>query len=202
MADISFPTLIKIALEPSSLDRKLVLISEDNSNVNFIHTLETRNFVNYGFADKQGDYLIISNQVLYNGSNGGNPVDEYRAYRSSPAGGGYNAKIYDIDELIDQFAFGIKKHPSSIKNFIQYALNNYSSPPKFVFLVGKGVNYGDYRINESSLDINVKTNLERLNLVPTFGYPASDNLFSCFVRNNTPNTIPAVPIGRLSVITR
>ena len=69
----------------------------------------------------QGDYLIISNPVLYNGSTGSNPVDDYRAYRSSPAGGGYNAKIYDIDQLIDQFAFGIKSHPSSIKNFILYA---------------------------------------------------------------------------------
>ena len=39
-------------------------------------------------------------------------------YRSSPAGGGYNAKVYDIDQLIDQFAFGIKTHPYSIKNFI------------------------------------------------------------------------------------
>ena len=39
VADISTPTLIKVALEPSSLDRELVLISEDNSNVNFINTL-------------------------------------------------------------------------------------------------------------------------------------------------------------------
>ena len=30
------PTLIKVALEPSSLDRELVLVSEDNSNINFV----------------------------------------------------------------------------------------------------------------------------------------------------------------------
>ena len=200
VADISTPSLIKIALEASSVDRELVLVSEDNSNINFVTTLETRNFVNYGMADKQGDYLIISNPVLYNGSNGSNPVDEYRAYRSSPAGGGYNAKIYDIDQLIDQFAFGIKSHPYSIKNFILYALNNYSTPPKFVFLIGKGVNYVEYRNNESSAIQTTKDNLNKLNLVPTFGYPASDNLLSCYITSSTPNTIPAVPIGRLSVI--
>jgi hypothetical protein len=200
VADISTPSTIKIALEPSSLDRELVLVSQDNSNINYINSFETRNFIDYALPANQGDYLIISNSRLFSGSNGSNPVDDYRVYRSSPAGGGYTARVYDIDQLIDQFAFGIKKHPSSIKNFIQYALNSYSTSPKFVFLIGKGVNYADYRNNESSLDVNIKASLERLNLVPTFGVPASDNLFSCFVTGNTPNTIPAIPIGRLSVI--
>src|SRR4029079_6612619 len=77
VADVSNPPLIKIALEPSSVDRELVLVSEDNTNINFVSTLQTRNFINYGQPDKQGDYLIISNPVLYNGSNGSNPVDEY-----------------------------------------------------------------------------------------------------------------------------
>ncbi|MFI5185555.1 MAG: C25 family cysteine peptidase, partial [Chitinophagales bacterium] len=196
VADISNPSFIQIALEPSAVDRKLVLVSEDNSNINSIASFQTRNFINYGLGANQGDYLIISNQVLFNGSNGSTPVDDYRSYRSSPQGGSYNAKVYDIDQLVDQFAFGIKKHPLSIKNFIQYALNNYSTPPKFVFLMGKGVNYVDYRNNEASIDPTVKANLDKLSLVPTFGFPASDNLLSCFQGNN----IPSIPVGRLSVI--
>ncbi len=197
VADISNPSYIQIALEPSVTDRNLVLVSEDNSNINPITSLQTRNFINYGLPGNQGDYLIISNQVLFNGTNGDNPVDDYKVYRSTPAGGSYNTKIYDIDQLIDQFAFGIKKHPSSIKNFIQYALNTYTTNPKFVFLIGKGVNYVEYRNNESSANATTKSNLEALNLVPTFGNPASDNLLSCFQGND----IPSVPIGRLSVIT-
>jgi hypothetical protein len=200
LADISTPTQIKIALEPSSLDRELVLVSQDNSNINFITSFQTRNFIDYSMPANQGDYLIISNSTLFNGSSGNNPVDDYKVYRNSAAGGGYNAKVYDIDQLIDQFAFGIKKHPSSIKNFIQFSLNNYAVPPKFVFLVGKGVNYVDYRNNESSAVQATKDALEKLNLVPTYGYPASDNLLSCFVTGGTPNTIPAIPIGRLSVV--
>jgi len=196
VADISDPSLIKIALQPSITNRKLILVSEDNSNINTVASFQTRNFVNYGLAANQGDYLIISNQVLYNGSNGSTPVDDYKTYRSSPAGGGYNAKVYDIDQLIDQFAFGIKKHPSSIKNFIQYTVNNYAAHPKLAFLIGKGVHYVDYRSYESNPDPTTKSDLEKLNLVPTFGYPASDNLLSCFQGNN----IPVVPVGRLSVI--
>ena len=196
VADISNPALIKIALQPSAVDRKLVLVSQDISNINSIGSLQTRNFIDYGLSANQGDYLIITNQVMYNGSNGSTPINDYQAYRNSPAGGGYNTKVYDIDQLVDQFGFGIKKHPSSIKNFIWYALNNYSTPPRFVFLIGKGVNYVDYRNNESSSSLTTKINLEKLNLVPTFGYPASDNLLSCFQGDN----IPRVPIGRLSVI--
>jgi hypothetical protein len=196
VADISNPSLIKIVLQPSSLDRKLILVSEDASNIGSISTLETRNFINYGSGANQGNYLIIANSVLYNGPNGSNPVDDYKVYRSSAAGGSYNAKVYDIDQLIDQFAFGIKKHPSSIRNFIQYALSSYTTPPKFVFLVGKGVNYVTYRSLENSSTPGVQTDLEKLNLVPTFGFPASDNLLSCFQGNN----IPVVPVGRLSVI--
>ncbi|HET9825500.1 MAG TPA: C25 family cysteine peptidase, partial [Chitinophagaceae bacterium] len=196
VADISNPSLIKIALQPSATNRQLILVSEDLANVNSINTLQARNFVNYGSSSNQGNYLIISNTLLYNGSNGGSPVDDYRVYRSSAAGGGYNAKIYDIDQLVDQFAFGIKKHPSSVKNFIQYAFNTFSSPPKFVFLIGKGVNYVQYRTYESNPDTATQQLLEKLDLVPTFGSPASDNLLSCFNGNN----IPTVPVGRLSVV--
>jgi hypothetical protein len=197
VADISNPSLIKIALQPSATNRTLLLVSEDATNISMVTNLQSRSFINYGAAANQGNYLIISNALLLNGSNGNKPVDDYRAYRSSAAGGNYNAKIYDIDQLIDQFAFGIKKHPSSVKNFIEYALHTFSSPPKFVFLVGKGVTYLQYRAFENNPDPTIQTDLEKLDLVPTFGHPASDNLLSCFQGSN----IPAVPIGRLSVIT-
>ena len=198
VADISNPLLIKIALQPSASDRKLILVSQDTSNINNITfaSFETRNFINYGLPANQANYLIISNPLLYNGVNGSNPVDEYKNYRNSAAGGSYNARIYDINQLVDQFAFGIKKHPLSVKNFIQYALATYSSAPKFVFVIGKGVSYYYYRNFENSPDSTVRSDLERLNLVPTFGYPASDNLLTCFGGND----IPVIPIGRLAAI--
>jgi len=133
---------------------------------------------------------------LYSGAGGSNPVDDFKAYRSSAQGGGYTAKVYDINQLVDQFGFGIKKHPLSVRNFLYYAYNTYTDTPKFVFLVGKGVGYAAYRFNESSPDPVVQSDLERLNLVPTFGNPASDNLLACFNGNN----IPAIPVGRLSAI--
>jgi hypothetical protein len=196
VADISDPTKCKFALLPSSVNRKLILVNEEASNITAVTSFQTRNFINYGLAANQGDYIIISNPLLYSGAGGSNPVDDYKTYRSSAAGGSYNAKIYDVNQLVDQFGFGIKKHPSSVKNFLQYAYNNYTSTPKSVFLIGKGVNYAAYRVNENSSDPVVQSDLEKLNLVPTFGSPASDNLLTCYDGNN----IPTIPVGRLSAI--
>jgi hypothetical protein len=192
VGDISNPALIKFALEPSMADRKLVLISLAPANIAAVSSMQTRNFINYTSAGAQGDYLIISNPRLYPGPGGSNPVENYRAYRSSSAGGSYNARIYEIDELVDQFAFGIKKHPNSIRNFLRWARNSFSAPPRFVFLIGHAVAYDQYRYYEFNSDPDI----EKLNLVPTFGNPASDMLLTAEVRQQ----VPLTPIGRLSVI--
>ena len=192
IGDISNPALLKFALEPSMVDRKLVLISLAPSNISAAGTMHQRNFINYGLAANQGDYLIISDPRLYTGPGGSNPVENYRVYRSSSAGGAYNAKIYEIDELVDQFAFGIKKHPNSIRNFLRWARANFSAVPKFVFMIGHSVVYDQYRYAEFASDPDI----ERLAIIPTFGTPASDILLSADVRQQ----IPLTPIGRLSVI--
>ncbi len=180
--------VLKFRLTASSGDRNLVLTNEDASNLVSISSLNRKNFTDYSLAANQGDYLIISNAILL--SSGDNSVEQYRQYRSSAPGGGYSAKTYDADELIDQFAFGIKKHPLGIKNFLQYARNVFGMKPKFAFLIGKGVTYDSYRPNESS------PLADQLNLVPTFGWPASDILLA----SNNLEPVAATPIGRLSVI--
>lgn len=192
IGDISNPALLKFALEPSMVARELILISLEPSNIASIGAMHQKNFINYSIAANQGDYLIITHSTLYVGPGGSNPVENYRAYRSSSAGGAYNAKIFEIDELVDQFAFGIKKHPNSIRNFLRWARANFSVLPKFVFMMGHAVVYDQYRYAEGSSDPDI----ERLNIVPTFGSPASDILLSADVRQQ----IPLTPIGRLSVI--
>ena len=186
----SIPGKVQFVLPPSSITkRKFELVSEDASNVNTINSLTQRNFVNYGVAANQGNYIIISNPFLYNNGSGVNNVDLYKAYRNSSAGGGYNTKIYDIDQLTDQFAYGIKKHPLAIKDFIQFASNTFSPAPQYVFLIGKGITYSDYYTNQNSVYD------DQLDLVPTFGNPASDILLS----SPYGSTVPSIPIGRLSV---
>lgn len=191
LGDISTPGQVRFAL-PVSTDtvRKFNLVSQDVSNINMVTSLTGKTFTNFANSSLQGDYLIISNAALYNNGTGVNYVDLYRQYRASFAGGGFNVKIYDIDELNDQFGLGIKKNPASINHFIRYASQQFSVTPKYVFIIGRGLSYIDYVANQA----NPMT--ERIDLVQTFGWPASDILLSCLPGTN----VPLVPIGRLGAI--
>jgi len=173
---------------PADGARKFVLVSQ-SAGINNITSFQQRNFVNYASVALQGDYLIISHASLGLGT--GQPVYAYMQYRSSANGGAYNAKIYDVDELIDQFAFGIRKHPLGIKNFLRYARNTFSVAPKMSLLIGRGVTYDEYQQHQGD------ANAEKLNLVPTFGYPGSDILLA----SNGTEPVPAIPIGRISAVT-
>lgn len=191
IADISTPGLIKIVLLPSATERQLVLVSEDVSNIRDVTGLQQRNFIDYSLPSYQGNYLIITHPALTVATDGSNQIEEYRLYRSSSTGGGYNGKIYLIDELVDQFGFGIKMNPLSVKNFIRWARVKFASPLKHIFIIGKGLSYTHFRSNEAN------ANISKLGFVPTFGWPASDNLLS----TEPGSEIPLTPIGRLSVIT-
>jgi hypothetical protein len=183
---------VKFLLPASSAAlRKFILASQDASNIINVATLVQRNFVNYSNAVNQGNYIIISHPGLYNNGAGINYVDQYKAYRSSVSGGSYTAKIFDIDQLVDQFGYGIKNHPSSVKDFLQFAKTNFTQTPKFVFLIGKGVSYSDYDYIKRS------PNADKLNLIPTFGSPASDIRLA----SDYNSAVPDIPVGRLSVVT-
>jgi hypothetical protein len=123
--------VFKFALPYASAQRNFVLVSQDNAAIQTIQNFQTRNFINFSQSSFQGNYLIISNKLV--GINVGEAVDLYKQYRASAAGGSFNAKIYDIDELVDQFAFGIKKHPLSVKNFVRFAKHQFTTNPTHVF---------------------------------------------------------------------
>ena len=182
---------VKFVLPASALPvRKFMLMNVQPAEINTINSVATRNFVNYSVAANQADYLIISNNDLYNDGNGNNNVEQYRAYRASNNGGNFNAKVFEIRELTDQFAFGIKSHPAAIRDLVRYANTNFNVKPKYVMLIGRGVDYYDAMLNRTN------TILPILNKIPTFGWPASDILLV----SEPGTTMPTVPIGRLSVI--
>ena len=190
LGDLGSPGQVRFAL-PADLAsvRKFNLMSTDVPNIMNVTGLTTKTFTNYSVNTNQGNYIIISNPVLYNDGNGVNNVDLYRQYRSSAAGGSFNAKIYDVNELTEQFGFGIKKHPAGVRDFIRYAAQNFISP-KYVFIIGRGMTYVDYTIYQAN------PAADQTNLVQTFGFPASDILLA-----SEPGTIlPLIPIGRLGAI--
>ncbi len=172
----------------------MVLVNEDPSTVTTVTGLTSKTFVNFANPANQGNYVIISSPVLYTGSHGNNSVMDYKAYRSSLAGGGFDAQVYDIAELVDQFAYGIKIHPLSIQNFLRYARATFAAKPRYVMLLGHGMVYSDYNYYS---EVNHDPLADKLDIIPTFGYPASDNKLAV---DNGAGDVPITPIGRLSVV--
>jgi len=191
VGDIGAAGKVRFLLPPSSQTSTFVLASQASGKFTTVGTLTPKQFVDYSKSENQGDFLIITNPILYTGSSGNNPIQDYANYRSSVNGGGFKTKIVEIGELTDQFAYGIAYHPSSVKNFIAYARNKFSTMPQDVLLIGKGVNYAEVAANINNPQLN------QLCLVPTFGSPASDNMLSA---NGVSSPIVTIPIGRLSVI--
>ncbi len=185
----STPGKVKFVLPASSVPtRKFLLVSEESFQP--INSFTTRNFVNISDPANQGNYIIISHPALYNDGSGNNYVDQYKTYRSSIQGGSFNPKIYDINELTDQFGFGITQHPGSIRDFIHYAKDNFAETPQYAFIIGRGMDYISKKENETNPLVG------QLDLIPTFGWPASDQSLACL-----PGTfLPQIPLGRLSVV--
>lgn len=134
-------------------------------------------FNNFKVTGANADFLLISNKSIWTGATA------YAGYRTTK---GFNVLLADIDELYDQFAWGIKKHPLSIRNFCDQLIDNNAVAPKFMLLLGKSV-----------LSQNARSgSAYNLNLIPTYGEPASDQIFTSHL--NTSQFTPEIATGRIA----
>ena len=123
------------------------------------------------------DFLIVSNKSLWPGA-----VD-YAAYRQSK---GYNVLLVDADELYDQFSWGIRKHILAIRNFCDFMIDRSGPDPDYLLLLGKSVTSQNAKSGPGY----------SLNLVPTYGEPASDVMFTS--RLNSNRFVPELSTGRIA----
>lgn len=138
-------------------------------------------FTNY-LESENKDFLIITHTKLLGGAN------QYAAYKASK---GFNPLVVDVEQLYDQFAYGIRKNPISMREFVKTYQNLYGNSLKNVFLIGKSI------LNNLARNNSVNHNL---NLVPTWGYFGSDGLITARI-NGSEGYAPSVPVGRLSATT-
>ncbi len=173
-------------LTPSTQDRELVFVNEGTpssyTEVLAVAPVTFRNFGSPLFSPT--NYTIITHPKLEQDAAGGNPIFDYRAYRQSAAGGGYVTAQINIQELYDQFAYGINNHPLAIRHFAHFTKRNWINP-EYLFLIGKGRVYKDIRSNPSNM------------LLPTFGHPPSDQVLVASVNTDE----PSIAVGRLSAST-
>ncbi len=170
----------------SSTEREFFICNNLAAAYKAVTRMDVVNFVDY--SANQGNYLIVANKLLFDSAGSTNWVEEYRKYRdrtANPGVGTYDARIIDIDQLTDQFIFGVQKSPLAIRNFIEYAINTWAVHPEYLLLMGKGREYYKARTNAPSF---------YQTLVPTFGQPASDYLLAA----ERGYSRPSVAVGRIA----
>jgi Peptidase family C25/Interleukin-like EMT inducer len=146
------------------------------------------------FQPQPGAYLIVTGTKLLTDTLGNHPVRDYAMYRASAVGGGYDTVVVTSSQLYDQFHYG-DASPNAIRRFVSF-MNSGSAPAGFLFLLGKGY---QPEIKASVLGTKVRNrNFFRGDIVPAFGFPGSDIMYSADFRAG--NYAPRVPTGRLAAV--
>lgn len=138
-------------------------------------------FTDYSAVTKDSAYIIISHPSLWTSAN------DYKSYREIS---GYQVELVNIEELYDQFSYGIKKHPLSIRNFMRFAWGIWPTHPSNLFLIGKS-------IMESGQLFRKDPSVFHDNLVPSYSWPAIDNAFTIALDGFA--HVPSLQVGRLAV---
>jgi hypothetical protein len=134
-------------------------------------------FNNFLYNGGNADFIIISNKSIWTGAT------NYANYRATK---GYTPLLVDVNELYDQYGWGIRRHPQSIRSFTDFLIDSALVYPKYMLMLGKAIKY---------LDAKRGVGYD-MNLVPTFGEPASDHMFTS--KLNTPDFVPEIATGRVS----
>ncbi|MEL7020114.1 MAG: C25 family cysteine peptidase [Bacteroidota bacterium] len=167
----------------TATSRTFVLIN-DNSGARTDAGIRPQRFVDY--RDQAAEFLILTHPALYDDGNGENMVQAYADYRSSVAGGGYEVTVAEIQQIYDQFAYGINRHNIAVQNFANYLKREWSDW-RYALLLGKSFTYDDTRSTEDLADIRGEYYL------PTYGSPGSDVAMFSSARRITPH----VGVGRI-----
>lgn len=104
-------------------------------------------------------YIMVSHKGLWTSA------QAYQAYRTST---GHTNILIDIEELEDQFGFGIPHHGLSIRNFLKMTNTFWTTKPDHLFLIGKSTNHIVAKYNPSYY---------ALSALPSLGLKPCDNMF-------------------------
>ncbi|MBK8924800.1 MAG: hypothetical protein IPM74_02575 [Crocinitomicaceae bacterium] len=150
------------------------------------------NFTDFSTVDFELAYLIITHASLWSSAT------NYKAYRESIAGGSYNVVMADVQELYFQFGGGVEKHVMGVRRFCDYAWNLATNKPTHLFIIGKGVREANESISTGP-GTKQHGGAYAMCMVPSFGYPSSDNLITARLEGNLWD--PLLATGRLAALT-
>ncbi|HOI29680.1 MAG TPA: type IX secretion system sortase PorU [Melioribacteraceae bacterium] len=119
-------------------------------------------------------------------------AERYAAYRTSQSPAKITASVYFVDDIMNEFSAGMLD-PTSIRDFLKYAYDNWQTKPFYVLFFGDG-DY-DY-LNSEKLNKNyIPTYQKPESLDKIYSYPTDDY----FARVSGNDLRIDLAIGRLNV---
>ncbi|MGD9991727.1 MAG: C25 family cysteine peptidase [Salinivirgaceae bacterium] len=161
------------ALVPATSVPVDMLLTKENSVLKITNISQSK-MVNHANVNKER--LILSHPKLWNAA------QTYAAYRG--------AYLINVEELYNQFGYGIRKHPMAIRNYLKYLFDTWETKPTGLFIIGDGI---------AALNFRKNTTYYQQCLIPPMGNPATDELFGSRFDGSTVASV--IPISRLAATT-
>lgn len=144
-------------------------------------------FTNYQTFNVDSAYVIVTHKNLMSAA------QQYAQHRNLR----FNTFVVGVSELYDQFGGGFDKSGLAIRRFMDFLYGSWETPPQHLFLLGKSLREAPDNNLEGARKFS---DYYARNLVPSFGYPSSDNLITLGLQGNS-GIEPMVRTGRLAAET-
>jgi len=159
-------------------------------------------FQNFLEAQEDSAMVIITHKIFMTGPN--NVASQYESYRefgTNSLNRNMNVVVVDVDQLYDQFGYGVPKSGLALRNFARFMLEQWNTRPRYLLLLGNSVRtVSRSRTADGSNLKGYRSDPQFYpqNLVPSVGYPMSDNLISAELFGT--EMVPQIRTGRISAL--
>lgn len=150
-------------LSPNLGNEKTLLVLRESAAYQISQLFACGNngiFTDYSADLFAADYLVVYPDEL---------ASSLSSFVNLKSTQGFSLALLNVEQVYDQFGYGIPKHPGSIRKIAHYAHQLSSGKTTYLLLAGKAI---------SSELIRQSPSLYAQCLVPSIGYPASDNLLT------------------------
>ena len=102
-------------------DEKRIYFASSDYGIKSPMSIQNRQFTDYNNPDY--DYILISSKEIRD-QDATDWVQEYANYRASEVGGSFIPVVANVDQLYDQFAYGVDRHFIAFRNFGYWTKEN------------------------------------------------------------------------------
>jgi hypothetical protein len=171
---------------PWNGEQSQTLMLCEKSEIPLVQNMAPLAMVDFVSEFLAGDFVLLTHRKL---------LPAATDYSSFKEANGHSAHTIDVEQLYHQYGGGVMKNPLAIRRFLSRLIAE-DKKPSHLFIVGKSIH--EAPVSGESGARNTPDWYAQ-NLVPTWGNPGSDVLFTAGLDGTLYE--PAIPTGRLAANT-